>query len=91
MNDLKKEMNIEDYQNLEKERFQETLSRVFNQAFRLSNIEFEKLKLKHAKVNTNEVLNKTQMDAISFRANSWGLTYQISRSGSGIKIEFKIN
>ncbi|WP_281683389.1 hypothetical protein [Zunongwangia profunda] len=91
MNDLKELINLEDFQAMQKVRFRKALNEVFSEAFQLSKIEFEEEKLIHAKINTNEVLDKIQMDALSFHADSWELTYQISRSGAGIKIEFKEN
>ena len=89
MNDLQDLQSAKDTQELQKLRFREALSEVLSEKFNLSKVEFEEDKLIQAKVNTNEILDKVQIDAISFHADSWELSFQISRSGAGIKIEFK--
>lgn len=71
-------------------RFSDSLKEIFSDDYRLSKVLFDGDKLTSAKVNTNEILDKIQMDAISFLADSWDLTFQISRSGAGMKIEFKL-
>jgi len=43
-----------------------------------------------AKINTTEIIDKSQMSLIIEVADAYNLDFQQSRSGAGIKIQFKL-
>lgn len=74
-----------------KRTFNTQLDEIFSEPYNFHQIEIEEEQIKKAQVNTNEKLDKAQMGLIVILSEEYGIDFQISRSGAGIKIEFKEN
>ncbi|MCH4824271.1 hypothetical protein ML462_13930 [Gramella lutea] len=55
-----------------------------------SKLKFEKGILVAAKANTNRPLNSATLNHLIYFADSWNQELSLTRSGEGIRIEFKI-
>lgn len=74
---------------LQTRRFSESLNEIITQKHD-PKLKFEDGIMIAAKVNTNKPLHTRELNALCYFADSWNQELTISRSGTGVKIEFEI-
>lgn len=75
-------------QEVQRTRFKNRLNEIFSESYTSKLVFSDEATLVSARINTNETLDNVQLDMLTFEADSWHMTMQISRSGAGLKIEF---
>ena len=75
---------------LQKRRFKEVLDEIFSEPYTSKIALDDDGNVAEARINTKEILDDVQLTAIGYKAEEWSLKAQLSRSGAGIKVEFKL-
>ena len=76
---------------LQENRFKEQIQEILGSDCKVKTNVDEAGTLHEAKVNTDQTLDMQKLNAIWGTADAWACELEFARSGSGIRIQFKMN